>query len=184
MAVKRLPTDKLHTGSGHTLQKMNDFVVGCRFFYLYHFAFYAYHYRFNGTFSGLALFTSWLFIQVSMSGQYAWSVSMCGWMMNGGSGERSVKDCSEVHFVLQRIQIVIYDSDSLKRDSSVFLTVGLTLQLLSIKARLQRGAPKKNTSHGNEVLLQDTMHFIQRPCYQRKKSMPRSSRQLDHTETS
>ena len=25
----------------------------------------------------------------------------------------------------------------------------------------------KNTSHGNEVLLQDTMHLIQRPCYQR-----------------
>ena len=35
-----------------------------RFFYLYHFAFYAYHYRFNGQYSGLALFTSWLFIQV------------------------------------------------------------------------------------------------------------------------
>ena len=27
-------------------------------------------------------------------------------------------------------------------------------------------APKKNTSHGNEVLLQDTTHLIQRPCYQ------------------
>ena len=26
---------------------------------------------------------------------------------------------------------------------------------------------KKNTSHGNEVLPQDTMHTIQRPCYQR-----------------
>ena len=25
--------------------------------------------------------------------------------------------------------------------------------------------PKKNTSHGDEVLRQDTMHFIQRPCY-------------------
>jgi len=36
-----------------------------RFFYLYHFAFYAYHYRFNGQYSGLALMTSWLFIQVS-----------------------------------------------------------------------------------------------------------------------
>ena len=40
----------------------------CRFFYLYHFAFYAYHYRFNGQYSGLALVTSWLFIQV----QYVW----------------------------------------------------------------------------------------------------------------
>ena len=28
-------------------------------------------------------------------------------------------------------------------------------------------APKKNTSHGNEVLLQDTMHLILRPSYQR-----------------
>ena len=28
-------------------------------------------------------------------------------------------------------------------------------------------APKRNTSHGNEVLLQDTTHLIQRPCYQR-----------------
>ncbi|CAE1231174.1 Membralin [Acanthosepion pharaonis] len=37
-----------------------------RFFYLYHFAFYAYHYRFNGQYSGLALFTSWLFIQHTM----------------------------------------------------------------------------------------------------------------------
>ena len=36
-----------------------------RFFYLYHFAFYAYHYRFNGQYSGLALLTSWLFIQVT-----------------------------------------------------------------------------------------------------------------------
>ena len=28
-------------------------------------------------------------------------------------------------------------------------------------------APKKNTSHGNEVLPQDTTHLIQIPCYQR-----------------
>ena len=28
-------------------------------------------------------------------------------------------------------------------------------------------ASKKNTSHGNKVLLQDTTHLIQRPCYQR-----------------
>ena len=28
-------------------------------------------------------------------------------------------------------------------------------------------APKKNTSHGNEVLPEDTTHPIQRPCYQR-----------------
>ena len=28
-------------------------------------------------------------------------------------------------------------------------------------------APKRNTSHGYEVLPQDTTHFVQRPCYQR-----------------
>ena len=28
-------------------------------------------------------------------------------------------------------------------------------------------APKKNTSHGNEVLPQNTKHLTQRPCYQR-----------------
>ncbi|XP_017757835.1 PREDICTED: membralin isoform X3 [Eufriesea mexicana] len=37
-----------------------------RFFYLYHFSFYAYHYRFNGQYSSLALVTSWFFIQHSM----------------------------------------------------------------------------------------------------------------------
>ncbi|KAK5648777.1 hypothetical protein RI129_003669 [Pyrocoelia pectoralis] len=37
-----------------------------RFFFLYHFTFYAYHYRFNGQYSSLALVTSWLFIQHSM----------------------------------------------------------------------------------------------------------------------
>lgn len=37
-----------------------------KFFYLYHFAFYAYDYRFNGQYSGLALITQWLFIQHSM----------------------------------------------------------------------------------------------------------------------
>ena len=36
---------------------------------------------------------------------------------------------------------------------------------------------KKNTSQGNEVLPQDTMRLIQRPCY-------KSSRQWDHTKTS
>uniref|UniRef100_A0A1A9WMQ1 Uncharacterized protein n=1 Tax=Glossina brevipalpis TaxID=37001 RepID=A0A1A9WMQ1_9MUSC len=36
------------------------------FFYLYHFAFYAYHYRFSGQNCSLALISSWLFIQHSM----------------------------------------------------------------------------------------------------------------------
>ena len=38
-----------------------------RFFYLYHMTFYAYHYRFSGQYSGLALITMWLFTQVRCS---------------------------------------------------------------------------------------------------------------------
>ena len=34
---------------------------------------------------------------------------------------------------------------------------------------------KKNTSHGNEVLPQDTTHLIQRPCYQRGSSCHNSA---------
>ena len=40
-------------------------------------------------------------------------------------------------------------------------------QLLSRSARRHSRAPKKNTSHGNEALPQDTTHLIQRPRYQR-----------------
>ena len=32
----------------------------------------------------------------------------------------------------------------------------------------QSRVPKKNTSHGNEVLLLDAMHLIQRPCYHKE----------------
>jgi len=37
-----------------------------KFFYLYHFTFYAYHYRFSGQYSTLALVTMWLFTQHAM----------------------------------------------------------------------------------------------------------------------
>ena len=46
-------------------------------------------------------------------------------------------------------------------------------------------APKKNTSHGNEVLPQDTAHLIHRPCYQRgSPCQDQACRQSDHTKTS
>ena len=51
-------------------------------------------------------------------------------------------------------------------------------------------APKKNTSHGNEVLPQDTTHLIQRPCHQRGSPCQDSAGNLttrrppdDHKET-
>ena len=54
--------------------------------------------------------------------------------------------------------------------SSILLTV------VEHRRRIQ------NTSHGNEMLPQDTMHLKQRPCYQ--QGSPRSSRQSDHTKIS
>ena len=39
--------------------------------------------------------------------------------------------------------------------------------LMVALSSLNHGPSKKNASHGNEVLLQDTTHLIQRPCYQR-----------------
>ena len=45
--------------------------------------------------------------------------------------------------------------------------------------------PKKNTSHGNDVLPQDTAHLIQKPCYQRGSpcqdpASNRTTRRPDH----
>ena len=46
-------------------------------------------------------------------------------------------------------------------------------------------APKKNTSHGSEVLPQETIYASHtKTMLQTRKSVPRSSRQLDHTKTS
>ena len=46
-------------------------------------------------------------------------------------------------------------------------------------------APKKNASHENEILLQDTTHLIQRPCYQQGSPCQdpagnRTTRRPDH----
>ena len=39
---------------------------------------------------------------------------------------------------------------------------------LSLSESSHRRAKKKNTSHGNEVLPQETIHLMQRPCYQQR----------------
>ena len=46
---------------------------------------------------------------------------------------------------------------------------------------------RKNSSHGNEVLSQDSMHLIQKPCYQRRSPCQdpagnRTTRRPDHRE--
>ena len=51
-------------------------------------------------------------------------------------------------------------------DSSCCIPVVVTSCMLVNHGPSQQSS-KKNTSHGNEVLLQDTIHLIQRPCYKR-----------------
>ena len=54
------------------------------------------------------------------------------------------------------------------QDTTVALSCHIHLPVcLWIMGRHSR-APKKNTSHGNEVLPQDTTHLIPRPCCQRR----------------
>ena len=48
-----------------------------------------------------------------------------------------------------------------------FFFFGRTLPVCSRIMDPHSRAPKKNASHGDEVLPQDTTHLIQRPCYQR-----------------
>ena len=47
--------------------------------------------------------------------------------------------------------------------SSCYIHLPVCLRIMDPHSR----APKKNTSHGNEVIPQDTTYLIQRPCYQR-----------------
>ena len=64
--------------------------------------------------------------------------------------------CEEKAITNVSITSVLPDSAQLSRTFS---------SLVSIPVQQSR-APKKNTSHVNEVLPQDTTHLIQRPCYQ------------------
>ena len=56
------------------------------------------------------------------------------------------------------------------KDRNISLSSNIRLMrslVTSIFLDPHSSAPKKNTSHGNEMLPQDTAHLIQRPCYQR-----------------
>ena len=63
-----------------------------------------------------------------------------------------------------QIQIVNFDETFMARLLSIHLPV--CLWIIDPYNR----ASKKNTSHGNEVLLQDTTYLIQKPHYQRGSS--------------
>ena len=62
---------------------------------------------------------------------------------------------------------------SLILSSHFFLCLPCLLPPFTVPCKMVLARPdgretsKKNTSHGNEVLPQDTTHVIQRPCYQR-----------------
>ena len=52
--------------------------------------------------------------------------------------------------------------------SRCFITVvSLVIRATEVEQTVIVALSKKNTSHGNEMLPQDTTHLIQRPCYQR-----------------
>lgn len=74
---------------------------GYRFFYLYHFSFYAYHYRFNGQYSSLALFTSWLFIQVIFYGltliTFVWEVHAHPMAHNSNRTRECIESAAEIN---------------------------------------------------------------------------------------
>ena len=52
-------------------------------------------------------------------------------------------------------------------DSQAYGKMDVTRERISCILDPHSRAPKKNTSHGNEVLPQDATHLIQRPRYQR-----------------
>ena len=56
---------------------------------------------------------------------------------------------------------------SVCNDRSIFLSSKILLPVCLRIMDPHSRTPKKNTSHGNEVLPQDTTHLIQRLCYQR-----------------
>ena len=56
-------------------------------------------------------------------------------------------------------------------ESLVYRTTSLEIEvcwITEISGLETTLSPKKNTSHGNEVLSQDTTHLIQIPCYQQE----------------
>ena len=56
-------------------------------------------------------------------------------------------------------------------ESLVYRTTSLEIEICwitEISGLETTLSPKKNTSHGNEVLSQDTTHLIQIPCYQQE----------------
>ena len=62
----------------------------------------------------------------------------------------------------------VWNNRSIFLSSKIRLMRSLVISILLYACEpwtLSRAA-MKNTSHGNEVLPQDTMHLIQRPCYQ------------------
>ena len=83
---------------------------------------------------------------------------------------RGIRVVSDFFFFLPAanhpLRLVPVPSQQLSLSS--FCSSSLTSALLVLSTiYLFMRAPKKNTSHGNEVLPQDTTHLKQRPCYQR-----------------
>ena len=61
----------------------------------------------------------------------------------------------------------VWNDRSISLSSKIRLMHSLVTSIFLYACESHSRAPKKNTSQGNEVLLQDNMHLIQTPCYQR-----------------
>ena len=78
---------------------------------------------------------------------------------NKVSGAVNIEDMNFLCFVNSFLNV----KHSETVNSKIRYTVNIEEYIMDPHSR----APKKNTSHGSEVLPQDTTHLIQRPCYQR-----------------
>ena len=62
----------------------------------------------------------------------------------------------------------VWNDKSISLSSKIRLMRSLLISIFLYACKLWTlsRAPKKNISHGNGVLAQDTTHLVQRPCYQ------------------
>ena len=85
-----------------------------------------------------------------------------------GSKPETLSSIAQATAALTSLKTVWIDkSISFSSKIRLMLSLVTSICLYAYESWTLSRAPKKNTSHGNKVLTQDTTHLIQRPCYQR-----------------
>ena len=113
--------------------------------------------------------TSGINTEIKINGQKLETVTSFKYLGSVITGEGSKPGIAQTTAAPTRLKLV-WNDRSISLSSKIRLMRSLvtstfmyTCESWTLTAELQ----KKNTSHGNEVLRQDTRHLIQRPCYQR-----------------